>query len=210
MQGVGVIVIEAEEKICASRRKLELWWQRLENKNLANSPLFDEIANSSSTAMNDKKDHNELQRLKSEFVKHLQKLQLLFKNYLADQRKYPEWIRQPFAFDTATVDTNYQHINDIIELQESKVQKLFFNSINLETFWCQQMESYPRIAKVALDVLTSFVITYLRERAFSTLVEGKTKKRNMLACENDLRIAVSETKPRISQLVARKEQQKAH
>ena len=156
--------------------------------------------------MNDKKDHNELQRLKSEFVKHLQKLQLSFKNYFPDQRKYPEWIRQPFAFDTTTVDTNYQHINDIIELQESKV----FNSINLETFWCQQMESYPRIAKVALDVLTSFVITYLRERAFSILVEGKTKKRNRLACENDLRIAVSETKPRISQLVARKEQQKAH
>ena len=72
------------------------------------------------------------------------------------------------------------------------------------------MESYPRIAKVALDVLTSFVTTYLCERAFSTLVEVKTKKQNRLACENDLRIAVSETKPRISQLVARKEQQKAH
>ena len=160
--------------------------------------------------MNDKEDLNELQRLKPEFVEHLQKLQLSFKNYFPDQRKYPEWIRQPFSFDTTTVDTNNQHIDDIIELQESKVQKLFFNSTNLETFWCQQMESYPRIAKVALDVHTSFVTTYLCERAFSTLVEVKTKKRNRLACENDLRIAVSETKPRISQLVARKEQQKAH
>ena len=72
------------------------------------------------------------------------------------------------------------------------------------------MESYRRIAKVALDVLTSFVTTYLCERAFSTRVEVKTKKRSRLVCENDLRIAVSETKPRISQLVARKEQQKAH
>ena len=67
------------------------------------------------------------------------------------------------------------------------------------------MESYPRRAKVALDVLTPFVTTYPCKRAFSTLVEVKTKKRNRLACENDLRIAVSETKPRISQLVARKE-----
>ena len=96
--------------------------------------------------MSDKEDHNELQRLKSEFVEHLQKLQLSFKNYFPDQRKYPELIRQPFAFDTTTVDTNNQHIDDIIELQESKVQKLFFNSTNLETFWCQQMESYLRIA----------------------------------------------------------------
>ena len=122
-----VNVIEAEEKICAFQRKLELWWQRPENDNFANFPLLDKIASSSRTAMNDKEDHNELQRLKSEFVEHLQKLQLSFKNYFPDQRKYPELIRQPFAFDTTTVVTNNQHIDDIIELQESKVQKLYFN-----------------------------------------------------------------------------------
>ena len=72
------------------------------------------------------------------------------------------------------------------------------------------MERCSRIAKVVLDILASFVTTYLCERAFSALVEVKTKKRNRLACENDLRIAVSETKPRISQLVVRKEQQKAN
>ena len=142
----------------------------MENDNFAYFPLLDEIASSSSTAMNEKEDHNELQRLKSEFLEHLQKFQLSFKNYFPDQRKYPEWIGQPFAFDTTTVDTNNQHIDDIIELQESKVQKLF-NSTNLEKFWCQQMESYPRIAKVAFDILTSFATTYLCDRAFSTLVE---------------------------------------
>ena len=93
MQEGEVNVIEAEEKICAFQRKLEVWWQRLENYNFANFPLLDEIASSSSTAMNDKEDYNELQRLKSEFVEHLQKLQLSFKNYFPDQRKYPEWIR---------------------------------------------------------------------------------------------------------------------
>ena len=87
MQGGGVNVIEAEQKICAFNRKLELWWQRLENDNFANFPLLDEIASSLSTAMNDKEDHNELQRLKSEFVEHLQKLQLSFKSYFPDQRK---------------------------------------------------------------------------------------------------------------------------
>ena len=181
MQGGGVSVIEAEEKLCAFQRKLELWRQRLENDNFANFLLLDKIASSSSTAMNDKEDHNDLQRLKSEFVEHLQKSQLSFKNYFPDQRKYPEWIRQPFAFDTTTVNTNNQHLDDIIELQESKVQKLFFNSTNLETFWCQQMESYPRIAKVDLDVLTSFVTTYLCKRAFSTS-GGSQNKEAKQAC----------------------------
>ncbi len=59
MQAGGVNVIEAEEKICAFQRKLELWWQRLENDYFANFPLLDETTSSSSTAMNDKEDHNE-------------------------------------------------------------------------------------------------------------------------------------------------------
>ena len=40
-------------------------------------------------------------------------------------------------------------------------------------------------------------------------MEVKTKKQNRLACEYDLSIALSETQPRIFQLVARKQQQKA-
>ena len=49
MKGGGVNVIEAEEKFCVFQRKLELWWQRLENDNFANFPLLDEIASNSST-----------------------------------------------------------------------------------------------------------------------------------------------------------------
>ena len=63
MQGGGVNVIEVEEKICAFQRKLELWWLRLQNDKFVNFSLLDKIASSSSTAMNDKKDHNEPQRL---------------------------------------------------------------------------------------------------------------------------------------------------
>ena len=72
------------------------------------------------------------------------------------------------------------------------------------------MEGYPRIAKVALELMTSFVTTYLCEQAFSILVDIKTKKRNRLECESDMRVALSTTKPRISQIVAEKQQQKAH
>ena len=72
------------------------------------------------------------------------------------------------------------------------------------------MESYPLITKVALEVLTPLVTTYLCEHAFSILVDAKAKKRNRLACENDMRIVVSETKPRISLLVSEKQQQKSH
>ena len=61
---------------------------------------------------------------------------LKLKNYFPEQRKYPTRIPHPFAFDTTTADINNQYIDDIIELQESRVQKLAFNSTNLDIFWC--------------------------------------------------------------------------
>ena len=75
MQGGGVNIIEAEEKMIAFQRKLKLWLHQLENDNFANFPLLDEIASSSNTAINVEETINELQRLKPEFAEYLQKLQ---------------------------------------------------------------------------------------------------------------------------------------
>ena len=122
---------------------------------------------------------------------------------------YPAWVREPFSYDTTTADINSSYTDDIIELQESEVKKRDVNATNLQTFWCQQIEGYSLIGKVALKVFMPFVTTYLCEHAFSILVYVKVKKRNRLACENETTIAVSETKPRISQLVTEKQQKKS-
>ncbi|CAL9706432.1 unnamed protein product [Knipowitschia caucasica] len=72
------------------------------------------------------------------------------------------------------------------------------------------MDKYPVIAKKALDFCIPFVTTYLCEQSFSKLLDIKTKKRNRLCCENDMRVALSKVKPRISQLVSQRQQQKSH
>ena len=69
--------------------------------------------------------------------------------------------RSVIFFDTTTADINSPYTVDIIELQESKVKKGDFNTTNLQRFWCQQIESYPLTAKVAVEVLMPFVTTYL-------------------------------------------------
>ena len=94
---------------------------------------------------------------------------------------YPSWVRQPFSYDTATANINSPYTDDIIELQESEVKKRDVNTTNLKKFWCQQIEGYPLIGKVALEVFMPFVTTYLREHAFSILAYVKVKKRNRLA-----------------------------
>ena len=90
--------------------------------------------------------------------------------------QYSAWVRQPFSYDTTTADINSPYTDDIIELQESEVKKRDFNTTNLQTFWCQQIEGYSLIAKVAFEVLMPFVTTYLFEHVFSILVDVKAKR----------------------------------
>ena len=89
----------------------------------------------------------------------LQKLQRSFENYFPEQMQYPAWLRQPFSYDTTTADINSPYRDDITELQE--IKKRDFNTTNLQKFWCQQIKSYPLIAKVPHEVLMQFVTNYL-------------------------------------------------
>ena len=107
--------------------------------------------------------------------------------------QYSAWVRQPFSYDTTTADINSPYTDDIIELQEKRLKNV--TSTQQIFKWCQQIESYPLIAKVALEVLMPFFTIYLCEHAFSILVDVKAKKQNRLTCENEMRIVVSETKP---------------
>ncbi|KAK9524459.1 hypothetical protein VZT92_016854 [Zoarces viviparus] len=79
-----------------------------------------------------------------------------------------------------------------------------------QRFGVTKIVPYPLIAKKALEILTPFVTTYLCEQSFSRMVDMKTKKRNRLCCENDMRVALAKVKPRISELVSERQQQKSH
>jgi len=53
-----------------------------------------------------------------------------------------------------------------------------FHSMQLDTFWCTQLNTFPQLAKAVLEVLVSFAKTYLCESGFSTLLHIQTKARN--------------------------------
>ncbi|KAF2361272.1 HAT C-terminal dimerization domain [Trinorchestia longiramus] len=80
----------------------------------------------------------------------------------------------------------------------------------LLTFWYQQMVTYPVIAKKALEIFIPFVTTFSFRAIFSRMLVIKTKKRNRLCCKNDMRVALVKVKPRISELVSERQQQKSH
>ena len=209
MQGGGVNIIEAEENLNAFKKKLPLWKRRTENENFANFPLLDDCLNKIEDVaeIEDISLHGEL---KQSIAMHLDDLAKSLDGYFPTTESYPSWVRQPFTFSVDTADVNDKSLDEIIELQQSQLQQELFRTETLSRFWYHQIVSYPVIAKQALEILTPFVTTYLCEQSFSRLVDIKTKKRNRLCCENDMRVALAKVKPRISELVCGKQQQRSH
>lgn len=209
MQGGGVNIIEAEEHLKAFQKKLTLWKRRTENNNFANFPLLDNCV-SKVEDVSGIGDVSVSTELKQTIATHLDELAKSLDRYFPTRESYPAWVRQPFTFAVETADVNDEYLDEIIEIQQSQVQQQLFRTTTLSTFWCRQMDKYPIIAKKALDFFIPFVTTYLCEQSFSTMLDIKTKKRNRLFCENDMRLALAKVKPRISELVSQRQQQKSH
>ena len=84
-----------------------------------------------------------------------------------------------------------------------------FMEKSLSQFWCTMLRSYPKVSTEALRVIVPFASTYLCKTGFSTLVYITSKASNQLNVEDDMRLAVTKTPPRISKL-ASEMQQKSH
>ncbi|XP_032081565.1 protein ZBED8-like [Thamnophis elegans] len=209
MQGGGVNIIEAEENLKAFQKKLPLWKRRIENDNFANFPPLDDCV-SKIEDVSGIGDISVPAELKQAIATHLDSLAKSLDGYFPTRESYPAWVRQPFTFSVETTDVNDEYLDEIIEIQQSQVQQQLFRTTTLSTFWCQQMVTYPVIAKKALEIFIPFVTTYLCEQSFSRMLDIKTKKRNRLCCKNDMRVALAKVKPRISELVSEREQQKSH
>ena len=74
-----------------------------------------------------------------------------------------------------------------------------FEAIPLTDFWAKYVHIYKRVGSLVIP-----------NNSFSALVNIKTKSRNKLDCESDLRCALSAAKPRIKLLVSKKQLHPSH
>ena len=105
-------------------------------------------------------------------------------------------------------DMNQAQEELIVFINDSDAKEIFKNS-SLSKFWCQMIENYQEISHFALKVILPFPATYL-EKAFSSLLIIKSKYRNHLDVQHDLRCCLSSVQPRIDNLVSRKQAQPSH
>ena len=101
--------------------------------------------------------------------------------------------------------------NEFLSLVNNTSKKyLFKHEENISDFWAAISSQYPKISLFTLRVLLPFSSTYLCEIGFSTLLNIKSKTRNILEAERDMRCALSKTLPNISDLVSKKQIHKSH
>ncbi|KAG9474578.1 hypothetical protein GDO78_004722 [Eleutherodactylus coqui] len=130
--------------------------------------------------------------LKQAIAMHLDELTKSLDEYFPTRELYPASLRQPWPFGVATADVNNEYLDEIIELQQSQVQQQLFRTTTLSAFWCHHIVTYPLI------------------QSFSRMVDVKTKKRNRLCCENDMRVALAKVKSSISELVSERQHRMSH
>ncbi|XP_076045277.1 zinc finger BED domain-containing protein 5-like [Oratosquilla oratoria] len=178
LQGKNINILVHHDTIRTFMAKLDFWKYRVLQGNVASFRNLD-------TALADSNLDSEL---KEQIITHLSDLKSEFVRYfpdIDDKREAWKFIRNPFQCEVADVAEQVQE--EFLELKFDSTAKEDFKDMDLETFWVKYLHVYPLTSHQALRILTMFGSTYMCETAFSTLVSIKTKYRNRLNVEGDLR-----------------------
>ncbi|KAL4136092.1 hypothetical protein QTP88_007659 [Uroleucon formosanum] len=207
LQGRNTNIITAKDSINSFLEKKQLWKHRV-NKETPNFSSFRRL----NELISDEEKSICLAGLKSIVIEHLDCLTDEFMRYFPDFSN-ESWkytlTSCPFSANVDTLPDTFQE--QAIELKNDSRAKIEFNSgSSLEEFWVKYQPIYPEISNEALQVLVQFSSTYLCESGFSSLAIIKTKHRNRLDVESDLRCSLSNIEPNFKKLSKEKCCQPSH
>ena len=92
---------------------------------------------------------------------------------------------------------------EFLQLREDSSLKAGFTE-DIGSFWAGNHKEYSILSKRALNFLIQFLSTYCCEVGFSVMVFIKTKYRNRLEIDDEMRCCISYTQPRFERLIAKK------
>ncbi|KAF2366927.1 hypothetical protein FHG87_002319 [Trinorchestia longiramus] len=127
---------------------------------------------------------------------HLSSLRVLQQNV---------WVRNLFTVNLDNVDEDLTK-DDLIDLRHKELLKSQLYTTEMGEFWCSMIEPYLLLAKRALQSILPYVTIYLCEAGFLILAAIRTKSRNRLDAEDDIRVALSKKSLQFHSLVNKKQQ----
>ncbi|XP_025420883.1 zinc finger BED domain-containing protein 5-like [Sipha flava] len=203
LQGNMTNILTAQDKVASFLRKLQLYQRRIDVEDIS---MFPEL-----TMVLD--ERNEKCSFTDQIALHLLSVVDSISKYFPDlkNRQVNAWVLRPFSVDENVFpDTEIETKSQFLGLRENNTQKIDFENTQLATFWRKIGGEYPLLSEKALKILIPFSTTYRCESGFSTMVTMKTKARNRLNLEHDLRCALAETEPNIKEIVRKKQYQPSH
>ena len=149
--------------------------------------------------------------MKSLFIQHLHGLKISFRDYFPPHDGSNKWIRDPFHANAKDLKgLTAKEENSLVELSCDSSLRSRFSCYNLSDFWLLLKNDYPELVTKALKCLMPFPTTYLCEQAFSQLIYIKSKYRNRMNVEPDLRLKPSAIESEIENIVSAKQHQPSH
>lgn len=146
-------------------------------------------------------------------TRHLDLLHEKFMHYFPTQIRDTEhiaWVRNPLEVDFSKLSLSSEEESKLIELSCDRSLKLKYETVGLAEFWLHISNEYTGLFERAVNVLLPFTTTYLCESGFSAMTAMKTKYRNRLNVSDDLRLCLSQIKPRIDKLVSNMQAHSSH
>ena len=202
LQGRDTVMFEACDKLCAFSEKLKLWKRRVQCGQLEHFHYLKNFIDAESIECT----------FQSVIIEHIDILLNYIDQYFEDDivmYKGKQWVK--FPFDQSTLDLisdyDFKLKEEFISLRADSTLKIEFSQVSVDRFWIRRLDDYHFLAHEAVKVLLAFPTSWECEAAFSQISIIKTKHRNRLGVEPDIRVALSSTSPRIRHIIATKHKQ---
>ncbi|XP_068207406.1 protein FAM200C-like [Palaemon carinicauda] len=143
LQGRGLNIVTASEKLAAFKEKLVLWMKRVKRGNLVNFSFLEETVTENSTLP---------PNFVAKIVEHMQMLCTSFDGYFScgELQACNIWSLNPFMRNLEDVDDDGSIIEDLIDMRHNHGIQMEFANCQLDHFLASQLEAYPALATKAL------------------------------------------------------------
>ncbi|XP_068233657.1 zinc finger BED domain-containing protein 5-like [Palaemon carinicauda] len=145
LQGKDTTIFKVQDKIQATRMKLDLWCGRIDRKDFESFPsLADFLLTSKEELDGD---------TKQAFKAHLQGLHSELGKYFEEPDPSFEWIRNPFVTDKVdiekvSVNLSSKEADNLVEIATSGTLKTLFRERSLANFWAKSSQSTLDLQKL--------------------------------------------------------------
>ncbi|MBN3318392.1 ZBED5 protein, partial [Atractosteus spatula] len=182
LQGLSLTFFDVSDKITAMKKKLQLFVNKINAGDVSAFPTLENHLHTYGVGLD--------AAVRDVIAVHLLSL------------KEQLWIRNPFTVDDEGIPKNLSCAEQekLLELSSDATLMSELKRQSLLHFWIQRQSEYPALSLKAVQFLMPFATTYLCEKGFSALTAIKTKYRNKMDAEPDLRLKLTALVPDIARL----------